>query len=148
MKALNSPIKASNSSFLKTHFLKAPSFRTFFNSNPFSYNTHFLGLHEKKRVFLFPLNCQLKNPRGDTKPKGNTVSKKILLSEAAPPSLTEDDGGDGEAPVNSRSKDGISGIVKMVTKRVLAVMSNLPLAIGEMFMIAALMALGEICLSF
>lgn len=72
------------------------------------------------------------------------MSKKILLSEAAPPPLTEDDdgGGNGEAPASSGSGGGLSGTARMLTKRVLKVLSNLPLAIGEMFVVAALMALG------
>lgn len=96
---------------------------------------------------MFSPNSKLKNPQ-DIKTKGNSVSKKILLSEVPPPPLTEDDadsvrcGGNGEAPVNSRNKGGLSGMAKMLTKRVLSILSNLPLAIGEMFAIAALMALG------
>lgn len=40
------------------------------------------------------------------------------------------------------SKNGVIGLVKRLPRRVLAALSNLPLAIGEMAAIAALMALG------
>lgn len=40
------------------------------------------------------------------------------------------------------------GLVKRLPRKVLAVLSNLPLAIGEMFAVAALMALGIMLLCF
>ncbi|KAI9124218.1 hypothetical protein K1719_005518 [Acacia pycnantha] len=146
MKALNSPIKPSISLLHKTRFLEGYSFHPFFKSKPFSDNTHISGLHEQ-RAFLLPITCTLKKPR-DLKNKANSVSKKIILSEAVPPPLREegDDGvrggGYGRPPESSGSKGGVSGMGKMLIKRVLKVLSNLPLAIGEMFVIAALMALG------
>ena len=81
------------------------------------------------------------------------MSKKIVLSEAAPPPLAQEDsdvngGGNGKVPEISRNGSGLGGVAKKWSKRVLAVLSNLPLAIGEMFTIAALMALGTCCFPF
>jgi len=68
-----------------------------------------------------------------------------VVSEGAP-SLKEDveerenDGQASNQPKKPSSKVG--GFMKAIPRRVLAVLSNLPLAIGEMFTIAGLMALG------
>lgn len=82
------------------------------------------------------------------------MSQKIVLSETSPPPLADNDdkinggsgsgsgNGNGNVPVSSKNKGGLSGVAKMLSKRVLQILSNLPLAIGEMFTIAALMALG------
>ncbi|PQQ11554.1 cytochrome c biogenesis protein CCS1 chloroplastic [Prunus yedoensis var. nudiflora] len=69
----------------------------------------------------------------------------IILSEGEPPPLAEESGGAGgseEAPVKLGSGSGVMGLVKRLPRRVLSVLSYLPLAIGEMFAIAGLMALG------
>lgn len=60
-----------------------------------------------------------------------------------PPPLAEE--GDGvEAEKSSENdKNGVRGLwLKRLPRRVLSVLSNLPLAIGEMATVAALMALG------
>lgn len=70
-----------------------------------------------------------------------SLSKKISVAEGAPP-LSED--GDGGVPA-SRGGDSGAGKLKLVKKlwrKVLSVLSNLPLAIGEMASVAALMAVG------
>lgn len=74
-----------------------------------------------------------------------------MLSEAAPP-LEEEGGrgtGNGKVPAKSGSGGGggVMGLVKRFPRRVLTILSNLPLAIGEMFTVAALMALGTLCCS-
>ena len=72
-----------------------------------------------------------------------------MLSDAAPP-LAEEGGegnGNGKVPAKSRSGGGVMGLVKRFPRRVLTILSNLPLAIGEMFTVAALMALGMLCCS-
>ncbi|XP_028765837.1 cytochrome c biogenesis protein CCS1, chloroplastic [Neltuma alba] len=147
MNALNSLIKPSISLLDKSHFLKGSFFHPFFKSKPFSDNTHILGLYERG-TFLLPITCTLKKPR-DLKNKAKSVSKKIVLSEEVPPPLREDGdglpgGGNGPPPESSGSKGGVSGMGRLLMKRVLKVLSNLPLAIGEMFAIAALMALGTV----
>lgn len=68
-----------------------------------------------------------------------------MLSEAAPPLAEEESdnsSGNTEAEVKSGNGSGLMKLVKRLPKRILGVLSNLPLAIGEMFTIAALMALG------
>lgn len=52
--------------------------------------------------------------------------------------------GEGEGKVARRKKENAAlGLVRRLTKRTLSLLSNLPLAISEMFAIAALMALGD-----
>lgn len=138
------PLNSSNPCLPKTHFLKVPIFDPFFKFKPFSFNTHIPP--NRAHALSFTIKCKLRSSQ-DIKNKGKKgVSKKIVLSEVSPPPLTEDDdinGGNGNVPVSSRNKGGgVSGLAKKLSKRVLQILSNLPLAIGEMFTIAALMALG------
>ena len=61
--------------------------------------------------------------------------------------MSEDGAGNGEAQPKPASKGGgggggFGGLVKRFPRKVLSRLSNLPLAIGEMFTVAALMALG------
>lgn len=72
-----------------------------------------------------------------------------MLSDAAPPLAEEGGGGtgNGKVPAKSGSVGGVMGLVKRFPRRVLTILSNLPLAIGEMFTVAALMALGMLCCS-
>ena len=61
--------------------------------------------------------------------------------------MSEDGAGNGEAQPKPASKGGgggggFGGLVKRFPRKVLSLLSNLPLAIGEMFTVAALMALG------
>ena len=70
-----------------------------------------------------------------------------MLSEGAP-AVSDDGAGNGEAQPKPANKGGgaggggFGGSVKRFPRKVLSVLSNLPLAIGEMFSVAALMALG------
>lgn len=62
-----------------------------------------------------------------------------------PPPLAEGSGGANESEEvagKSRKSNGVMGLVKRFPRKVLSVLSNLPLAVGEMFAVAALMALG------
>jgi len=76
------------------------------------------------------------------------VSKKILLSNSAPPVVSEEigggggGGGGGGEKVSVKERSGALGFLKRLPRKVLAVLSILPLAIGEMFVIAVLMAPG------
>jgi hypothetical protein len=72
-----------------------------------------------------------------------------VLSEAAPPLGEEGGGGggNGNGEVRAKSRGRVMGLVKRFPRKVLGVLSNLPLAIGEMFTVAALMALGMLCYS-
>lgn len=70
---------------------------------------------------------------------------KMGLPAKAPPLTSVEDGGDGggREELEGAGRGAASpGLVKKAVRRVLSVLSNLPLAIGEMFTIAALMALG------
>ncbi|KAJ7967363.1 Cytochrome C biogenesis protein Ccs1 [Quillaja saponaria] len=142
MEALSST-KALKLSLPATHFLKTSPFNSSFKPQLLNYNSHFHGRY--KGALSFTVSCKLKSPQ-DIENKRKGISKRIVLSEVAPPPLTEDDDvrGDenGKIPVKIESRGGISKLGKMLSRRVLTVLSNLPLAIGEMFSIAALMALG------
>ena len=133
-----SPIKTL---FLKSHILNS-TFRPNF-INPYTTKTHNL------RPLSFTLfTCKLKTPQ-DIKNNDKNVSKKIVLSEAAPPLGEEGGGGggNGNGEVRAKSRGRVMGLVKRFPRKVLGVLSNLPLAIGEMFTVAALMALGMLCSS-
>ncbi|ESW03858.1 hypothetical protein PHAVU_011G047800 [Phaseolus vulgaris] len=147
MKAF-SAINSTNPCLPKTHFLKVPIFHPFFKFNPFShsYNTH---AHAANRAHKLPLtiSCKLKSSQ-DVKNKGKSVSQKIVLSETSPPPLTEDDSTNsdsGDVPQSSMKKKGGPFEVLIVFRRkTLQILSSLPLAIADMFVAAALMALGTL----
>ncbi|KAL6636852.1 hypothetical protein ACP70R_024424 [Stipagrostis hirtigluma subsp. patula] len=99
--------------------------------------------------------------RRESIPAGASKAKKqIVFFDAAPPvsqpqpqpggSAVEGGGEQGERTGKPTTKDGTGignaalALVRRTTKRTLAVLSNLPLAISEMFAIAALMALGTV----
>ena len=73
----------------------------------------------------------------DIKNKDKNISKKIVLSEAAPSQAEKGGGGGGEGNGN--------GEVKAKSGRNLMRLVKRSLAIGEMFAVAALMALGMLC---
>ncbi|KAL3730646.1 hypothetical protein ACJRO7_027645 [Eucalyptus globulus] len=111
---------------------------------PFQIHHH----HPKStpRNLSSPISCKLKSSQKDTtKSSTKLVSQKILLSENMPPPLAEEeDGVEAEKPLEN-DKNGAMGMwLKRLPRRVLSVLSNLPLAIGEMATVAALMALGTI----
>lgn len=141
MESLN-PTITPKLSFHKPLFVKPSlSHRNISKSTFFSHS---------KRPFSFTTTCTLKSPQ-DNRKSQTSISKKILLSEGAPPPLAEE-GGNEEAVVgssgNDRSGGGVMGMVKRLPRKVLAILSNLPLAIGEMFTVAALMALGMLLCVF
>ncbi|KAF5443981.1 hypothetical protein F2P56_036491 [Juglans regia] len=99
----------------------------------------------RSKNFSFTFACKLKTPQDITN-NDKSISKKIVLSEVAPP-LGEEGGkgtGNGKAPVKSGRGGGAMGFVKKFPRKVLAILSNLPLAIGEMSTVAGLMALGTV----
>ncbi|XP_074559447.1 cytochrome c biogenesis protein CCS1, chloroplastic [Curcuma longa] len=81
----------------------------------------------------------------ETNAKKKNTNRKIILFGSSPPPLSEDRSG---AAGNGSGKPGLEasswGFFQKALKRALAVLSNLPLAIAEMFTIAALMALGTV----
>nr|AKF43163.1 cytochrome c biogenesis protein [Erodium foetidum] len=100
--------------------------------------------NSRTRTLPLTVFCKLRTSREEsTDNKEKSMSKKIMLSEMAPPPLAEEGGGgagNGGAP--ARRKGGAFESVKRFPRRVVTALSNLGLAIGEMFTIAALMALG------
>lgn len=90
--------------------------------------------------------------RRDAIPAGaNKAKKQIVFFDAAPPvSQSQEAGASGEEgkretagkPLAAGGGNPALALVRRATKRTLSVLSNLPLAICEMFAIAGLMALG------
>ena len=95
------------------------------------------------RQFRSQLRTPQDNKSTKILPNNNQRKKKeIVLFDSSPPPLSDlekTSSADGAAKIGEFP---LSGFFKRLPKRVLAVLSNLPLAIGEMFTIAALMALG------
>ncbi|XP_058750535.1 cytochrome c biogenesis protein CCS1, chloroplastic-like [Vicia villosa] len=120
----------SNQCLPKPHFLKVPTFHPFFKFNPSPY-TNYASI--RTHTLSFTINCNLKKVG-----KKDLLSQKIVLSETSPPPLTQDN----DVPSKPKEKKGTDGLVKKLSKKVLQILSNLPLAIGEMFTIAFLMGLG------
>ncbi|CAH2036234.1 unnamed protein product [Thlaspi arvense] len=99
-------------------------------------------------------NCKLQNPQdGKSIAKKSTssgsITKTISLSDSAPPVAEKTDGeipGDRVVQGGGNGGGGNGGLafLKRLRRKVLSILSNLPLAITEMFTIAALMALGTI----
>ena len=135
--------------FLNSHLLHS-TFKPHF-INPYSTKTQ--SLHSSRFLSFNLVTCKLKSPQ-DIKNKDKKISKKIVLSEAAP-SLAEKGGdgdggggggeGNGNGEVKAKSGGNLMRLVKRFPRKVLGILSNLPLAIGEMFAVAALMALGMLC---
>lgn len=113
----------------KTHLLKS-SF-LYSSSSPYARASF------SKRALPFTCNCKLKTSQGPKKSSDN-VTKKIWLSGSAPELDKE------KIQTNENTtKSGVPRFLTWLPRRLLSVLSNLPLAIGEMFTIAALMALGN-----
>ncbi|OWM83787.1 hypothetical protein CDL15_Pgr004218 [Punica granatum] len=109
-------------------------------------NAQIHSLCNRNRALHFRVSCKLKSSL-DARKNAKLVSQKILLSEKVPPPLAEEKGdlaGDGGEEAGKSGRGGGVGLVKRFSRRVLAVLSNLPLAIGEMATVAALMALGTV----
>ncbi|CAM0876460.1 unnamed protein product [Alopecurus aequalis] len=84
-------------------------------------------------------------PKRGVIPTGSGKGKKqVVFFDAAPP-VAQQSGGEEKGNLEEAKKDGAAlRLLRRTTKRTLSVLSNLPLAIGEMFAIAGLMALGTI----
>ncbi|XP_060168356.1 cytochrome c biogenesis protein CCS1, chloroplastic-like [Lycium barbarum] len=101
-------------------------------------SSRILCVHNKKdRTFSFTVTCKLKTS------KGKKINKKKKISwpdsGGAPPLLER------KKAVETTTKNNADDKVlfKKVPERVLGVLSNLNLAIGDMFAVAGLMALGS-----
>ncbi|EEF43309.1 conserved hypothetical protein [Ricinus communis] len=133
-------LKPTKPSPLKTHFI---NFHPFINStiklNP---QIHILC---NRRALSLSVSCKLKTSK-EVENKDKNVSRKILLSNSAPP-VSEEGGAGNNGEIPDKAAKGGGGplrFFKRLPRKVLSVLSNLPLAIGEMFAIAGLMALGTV----
>ncbi|KAI9181366.1 hypothetical protein LWI28_014317 [Acer negundo] len=131
-------MEALNPSLPTTHFIK-PSLL----HSPFNPQLHFLFNKRTPTTttLSFSISCKLRTSRQDVKNKSQNVSKKIALSDSSPPPLKNEEASKPKVE-SSSSKGSVVGFMKRLPRKVLSVLSNLPLAIGEMFFIAALMAIG------
>uniref|UniRef100_A0A1J3GIS4 Cytochrome c biogenesis protein CCS1, chloroplastic n=1 Tax=Noccaea caerulescens TaxID=107243 RepID=A0A1J3GIS4_NOCCA len=123
-------------------------FSKFNPQSPFSRPCSYL--YRTRNVSLIT-NCKLQKPQ-DGKTIGS-ITKTISLSNSAPPVAEETNreiSGDGvvKGGGNGGGGDGDGGgglgFLKRLRRKVLSTLSNLPLAITEMFTISALMALGTV----
>ncbi|KAK8518894.1 hypothetical protein V6N13_017840 [Hibiscus sabdariffa] len=129
METLLNPSKTPFLLVPKTHFFKPSLLHSSFNPRP---HTPFT-----RRPLSVAIICKLKTSQGRKNDgKNNNISKKILLSDSAPELSNE------EGKAKAESGGGAWRVIRKLPRKVLSVLSNLPLAIGEMFTIAALMALG------
>ncbi|KAJ6409703.1 hypothetical protein OIU84_009241 [Salix udensis] len=143
------PTKPPCSSLFSTHFLKPT---LLLNSKivrlkPQIHTLYTTTNNNRSRLSVTIITCGKLKTSKEIKDKDKKASGKIILSDSAPPVVSEESGGggggDGEK-VPVKTGTGALGFLKRLPRKVLAVLSNLPLAIGEMFAIAVLMALGTL----
>ncbi|KAG4159928.1 hypothetical protein ERO13_D02G203009v2 [Gossypium hirsutum] len=127
METLLNPSKTPNLFIPKTHLFKPYFLHSNFSPQPHS--------SFNRRPLSITITCKVKTSQG-RKNDGKNISKKIVLTDSAPELSNEE--------IKAKPKGGGKawGVIKKFPKRVLAILSNLPLAIGEMFTVAGLMALG------
>ncbi|XVF01429.1 hypothetical protein REPUB_Repub04eG0088400 [Reevesia pubescens] len=128
METLLNPSKTPKLFVPKTHLLKSSLIHSTFSPQPL--------IFFNRRHLSVTITCKVKTSQS-RKTDGKNISKKILLSDSAPELSNEE-----VNKAKPKSGAGAWGLAKKLSKRVLAVLSNLPLAIGEMFTVAGLMALG------
>ncbi|KAL9231621.1 hypothetical protein vseg_006823 [Gypsophila vaccaria] len=118
----------------------------------YHYRYHYHGtsspscLHYTKSVCLnFRVCCKIKAALDNKNKKKNNNKKKqksVSILEGAP-SLKEDGvANDAQVAPKKPTSDVAKLMMKRLPQRLVSLLSNLPLAIAEMFAIAALMALG------
>lgn len=104
-----------------------------------------------KRSLSFSICCcKLRTTQDKIQSKDSGNNNIVVSNEPAAPPLLEEDEIAGKSGSPAQSDAAASGIVKLLKRlprRVLAVLSNLRLALGEMFAIAGLMALGMLFFS-
>lgn len=130
-------MKASNSIITKSFHLHRP---TTFKFHHF-HQTQLPNFHNDKKIRFFRVCCKIQVPQNKS---NKPISQKIVISDKAP-SLNEqeEDKVGGEIPPPPKKPNSsVNKLVKRVSQKVLTALSNLPLAIGEMFAIAGLMAIG------
>lgn len=138
----------------------AVKFRTHYShcQNSFFYTLFNSGNGSKINVsFSFSrknsVSCKLETSESErgvrgTKKKLQVPTKtKIATPEPGGAPVVSEKGGDGSGGSPMKvpwSKKGGSGLLKVFPRKALAVLSHLPLAIAEMFALAALMAVGTV----
>ncbi|KAJ6692631.1 CYTOCHROME C BIOGENESIS PROTEIN CCS1 CHLOROPLASTIC [Salix purpurea] len=141
------PTKPPCSSLFSTHFLKPT---LLLNSKivrlkPQIHTLYTTTNNNRSRLSVTIITCGKLKTSKEIKNKDKKASGKIILSDSAPPVVSEESGGGGNGEkVPVKTGTGALGFLKRLPRKVLAVLSNLPLAIGEMFAIAVLMALGTL----
>lgn len=120
----------------QTHLIKSPFF---------PYNNTKYGLYNNKNFNFFTLKvtCKL------TKTSKDSVKTKNLIVGPADKAPLLSEKGSASSESDSQTKPGkkkTTGemLLRRYSKKVLSVLSNLSLAIGEMFTIAGLMAIGTL----
>ncbi|XP_059296941.1 cytochrome c biogenesis protein CCS1, chloroplastic-like [Lycium ferocissimum] len=113
---------------------------------PLIHNSRILGVYSnnKGNTFSFTLTCKLNTVKGKKPVKEKSVIS-VPGSDGAPSVVEVKEGsrGNGAKKVEEVKNSGVGlGILKKLPRKVLGILSNLPLAIAEMFAVAALMALG------
>ncbi|XP_021738564.1 cytochrome c biogenesis protein CCS1, chloroplastic-like [Chenopodium quinoa] len=132
-------MKSSSSILTKSIHLYRPN-----NSFKFHHfnQPHFPNLQNDRKFMTFRVCCKINVPQDKS---NKPISQKIVISEGAP-SLKENSDGSGEVPPPplppKKPTSSVNRLLKRIPQRVLGVLSNLSLAIGEMFAIAGLMAIG------
>ncbi|CAH1418096.1 unnamed protein product [Lactuca virosa] len=121
---------------------------TLLTLNPLKPHTHLLKFPNSRtcsriinrRCLYSTISCKL-----TSQPSKDTTKNKVVIPGAAPSLSEENENGAAPPPppaADSRPKKTGGLVLKRLTKRVLSFLANLPLALGEMFAVAALMALG------
>ncbi|KAJ6310625.1 hypothetical protein OIU76_015364 [Salix suchowensis] len=142
------PTKPPCSSLFSTHFLKPTLLLNskIIRLKPQIHTLYTTNNNNRSRLSVTIITCGKLKTSKEIKNKDKKASGKIILSDSAPPVVSEESGGGGgngeKVPVKTGT--GALGLLKRLPRKVLAVLSNLPLAIGEMFAIAVLMALGTL----
>ncbi|PKU65808.1 cytochrome c biogenesis protein CCS1, chloroplastic isoform X1 [Dendrobium catenatum] len=142
-----------------TNLEDAPSTKSLFSvllrptakrPSPLSYTARFLTQRSRLAIRVEAKLRSSEVSKGSALPDAKR-RKEIVLFDAAPPILKESRRGggiveSGTVPDEKRKSGGFDllFLLKKLPKRVLAALSNLPLAIGEMFTIATLMALATV----
>ncbi|XP_068656197.1 cytochrome c biogenesis protein CCS1, chloroplastic [Aristolochia californica] len=132
--------RAINSCMTRTLFA-SPLLQSALKSPLLSFNSRLYTVTAEKS-FLFKIGCKIRTSQDN---KRRHIPKTIVIPDKAP-SVSEDGDGDKGIDTKLQKSNGVPylGFLKKGSKRVLAGLSNLPLALGEMFTIAGLMALGTV----
>ncbi|KAF5745688.1 Cytochrome c biogenesis protein family isoform 1 [Tripterygium wilfordii] len=120
----------------KTHFFQSSLLQYSFTFKPRTKT-----LYGNRTLPFAITKCKLRTSQ-DVKNKDKNIPTKIQLPAVAPP--VEEAAGNGKVVVKATGGGGVMVVFKRLSRKVLAVLSNLPLAIGEMATIAALMAIGTL----